>query len=141
MKENGIELRTVRELKVVHRESKTYWQGVAWMWKSGVDATSLLFDFRVIRLPDIAWATWLAGLSAVVVSALSGVLGVGGAITLVVALTLVVDVAFIFSRFKPYPHPMRFLCALALSPPLMLAYLGGRSAGLPLVPLRHRLSV
>jgi glycosyltransferase involved in cell wall biosynthesis len=141
MKENGIELRTVRELKVAHRESKTYWQGIAWMWKSGVDATSLLFEFGVIRLPDIAWATWLAGLIASVVSGVSGVLSSVEAVTLVVALTLIVDVAFIFSRFKPYPHPMRFLGALALSPTLMLAYLGGRSAGLPLVPLRRRHSV
>jgi hypothetical protein len=141
MKESGIELHTVRELKVEHRESKTYWQSIAWMWKSGVDATSLLFEFGVVRLPDIAWATWLAGLIAGVVSVVSGALGVGDAITLVVALTLIVDVAFIFSRFKPYPHLMRFLGALALSPPLMLAYLGGRSAGLPLVPFRHRHSV
>ena len=138
MKENGLELRTVRDLKVVHRESKTYWQGITWMWKSGVDATSLLFEFRVVRLPDIAWATWLVGFGAVVVSALLGVLGVGPALTFVVALTLMVDVSFVFSRFKPRPHTMRFLGALALSPPLMLAYLGGRSAGLPLAPFRLR---
>ena len=141
MKENGIELRTVRELKVAHRESKTYWQGIAWMWKSGVDATSLLFEFKVVRLPDIAWATWLAGLVALIGSASSGALGVGGAIVQAIALTLIVDIAFVFSRFKPHPHPMRFLAALALSPPLMLAYLAGRSVGLPLVPFRRRLSV
>ena len=108
------------------------------MWKSGVDATSLLFEFRAVRLPDIAWATWLVGLGAVVVSASLGALDVGRAIALAVALTLIVDGSFIFSRFEPRPHPMRFLGALALSPPLMLAYLGGRSVGLAIVPFRLR---
>jgi len=138
MKKNGVELRTIRDLKVEHRESKTYWQGISWMWKSGVDATSLLFEFRAVRLPDIAWATWLVGLGAVVVSASLGALDVGRAIALAVALTLIVDGSFIFSRFEPRPHPMRFLGALALSPPLMLAYLGGRSVGLAIVPFRLR---
>jgi glycosyltransferase involved in cell wall biosynthesis len=141
MKQNGFELRTIADLKVAHRETKTYQQGVLWMWKSGVDATLLLCEFRVVRLPDVAWATWLAGFCTVTVLGALGVLGVEPAVALIVALTLIVDISFVISRFKPHPHPLRFLGALVLSPPLMLAYLVGRSAGLPLVPFRLRRSV
>lgn len=130
MTHDGLRLRTIRDLKVAHGESKTYWQALSWMWQSGVDATSLLFEFRRIRVPDLAWLTWLAGLVAVVACACAGALGIWIAISVVVALTLVVDGAFILSRFAPLPHPIRFLDALAISPPLMLAYLAGRSAGL-----------
>jgi glycosyltransferase involved in cell wall biosynthesis len=140
MKQNGFRLRTVTDLKVAHRETKTYPQGISWMWKSGVDATFLLFEFRVVRLPDLAWAAWFAGLCATIVLGALGALGVLPAIALAIALTLLVDVSFVVSRFQPHPHPLRFIGALALSPPLMLAYLAGRSAGLTTAPFRLRRS-
>jgi glycosyltransferase involved in cell wall biosynthesis len=138
MKQKGLQLRTLSDLKVEHRETKTYWQSISWMWKSGVDATLLLFEFRVVRLPDLAWAIWLAGCCVLVATAVLEAVSVGFAIALMVALTVMVAISFVVSRFRSRPHPYRFLAALALSPPLMLAYLVGRSAGLPLVPFRLR---
>lgn len=137
MAQHGFKLRTIRDLKVTHRETKTYRKGISWMWESGVDATSLLYEFRVIRLPDVAWFSWFAGTCLVIVLALLHVLSAGLTVALVAAFTVVVDVAFVFSRFLLRPHPARFLGALVISPPLMLAYLLGRSAGLVLAPLRR----
>ena len=140
MTRQGLRLRTVEDLKVEHRESKTYWKAISWMWQSGVDATSLLFEFRVFRLPDLAWITWLLVFLTAVASAGLGVLGIWLSIVAIVTMTLVINVLFICSRFTPRPHLIRFLAALALSPPMMLAYLSGRTAGLLRVPylLRHQ---
>lgn len=138
MNERGFVLRTLKDLKVEHRELKTYGQSMAWMWKSGVDATSLLTEFRIVRLPDVAWATWLACCATALAMAAAGILGIGEGVAIDIAMTLTVNAAFVISRFRILPHPLRFLAALVISPPLMLAYLCGRSAGLPLALVRIR---
>jgi glycosyltransferase involved in cell wall biosynthesis len=130
MTQAGLRLRTVNNLKVVHRETKSYWSGVLWMWESGVDATSLPFEFRIVRLADLAWLAWLASVVTCVVLAALGGIGAGLAAALAAAVTLVIDIAFVFSRFTMRARPLRFLAALAISPPMMLAYLAGRTAGL-----------
>lgn len=130
MVRNGLRLSTIRDLVVEHRESKTYLEAVSWMWRSGVDATALLFEFGVFRLPDLAWITWTTGaLTMILVAAIGGV-AVWVAAATVTALTLFVSFPFVGSRFLPRPRPMRFLIALVISPPLILAYLTGRCVGL-----------
>lgn len=135
MTRQGIRLRTVEDLKVEHRETKTYWGAVSWMWQLGVDATSLLFEFRVFRMPDLAWLSWCTVLLLSVATLELGVSEFEFSLFVVLALTLVIDAMFIYSRFCPRPHPMRFFGALAISPPLMLVYLVGRTAGLLGIPL------
>jgi hypothetical protein len=139
MVHQGLRLRTIDDLVVVHAESKSYWRAISWMWQSGVDATALLFEFRRLRLPDLAWLAWTAGVVAVAVAAAVGDLGIGSTIATLAALTLVVDGLFISTRFRALPHPVRFLNALALNVPLMVAYLLGRSAGLAHVARLTRL--
>ncbi len=136
----GLRLRTITDLKVVHREAKTYWAGVSWMWQSGVDATSLLFEFRVVRLADLAWLSWIAGFLALVVASTVGHLGGLWFVAIGALLTVAVDAGFIYSRFALRPSPLRFLGALLISPPMMLAYLLGRTAGLVRIPLLLRRS-
>jgi hypothetical protein len=125
----GLELRTLDDLTVEHRESKTYGKAVSWMWESGVDATSLLFEFRSVRLPDLAWLAWLLGILLAVVASAVGVVSFWLSFCFAAALTLIVDVLFINSRFTPRSRPLRFLAALVISPPMMLAYLLGRTTG------------
>jgi hypothetical protein len=126
----GLRLGTIDDLVVEHRETKTYRQGVAWMWRSGVDATALLFEFRVVRLPDLAWITWSAGVLTVIVVAATGAASAVEAGATLVALTVFISCLFVASRFLLRPRPMRFLIALVLSPPMILGYLLGRCAGL-----------
>lgn len=138
MTRSGLRLRTIEDLKVMHRETKTYWGAISWMWESGVDSTSLLFEFRVIRPPDLAWFTWSVGCVVAVAAGVLGKVPVWQSIVAIAAFTLVINLLFIYSRFKPRPRPMRFLGVLMISPPMMLAYLAGRSAGLFRAPLLLR---
>lgn len=130
MVRDGLLLTTLGDLVVEHRELKTYVESIGWMWHSGVDATALLFEFRVLRVPDIAWIIWTVGALATVIGAATGIIGVAWAISSLCALTLVISLLFVRSRFLPRPHLWRFLWSFVLSPPLILAYLVGRSAGL-----------
>lgn len=130
----GYRLRTVEGLTVEHRETKTYMRAVWWMWQSGVDATSLLFEFRIFRMPDFAWLAWLSVLLLTALAAGLGFLGLVLSIVAIVAMTIVVNALYIWSRFNQRPYVMRFLVAQLISPPMMLAYLVGRTAGLIRIP-------
>jgi glycosyltransferase involved in cell wall biosynthesis len=134
MTREGLRLRTLEDLKVQHRETKTFLKSIVWMWHSGVDATSLLFEFRVVRLPDLAWLAWMLVLVAAFVVDGFGAIGLLRSIVVIAAMTLFVSGLFIFSRFKVRPHLLRFLAALLINPPTMLSYLLGRTAGLFLAP-------
>jgi glycosyltransferase involved in cell wall biosynthesis len=130
MVRDGLLLTTLGDLVVEHRESKTYVESIVWMWHSGVDATALLFEFRVFRVPDSAWIIWTVGVLTTVIGTSTGIIGVALATSPLVALTLVISLLFVRSRFLARPHPWRFLWAFVISPPLILAYLIGRCAGL-----------
>jgi glycosyltransferase involved in cell wall biosynthesis len=130
MVRSGLRLATIDDLVVEHRESKTYAEAVSWMWHSGVDATGLLFEFRVVRPPDLAWTVWLAGVLAMVVAVPLGDVALWVAIVAVTVLTLLISFAFTASRFHLHPRSVRFLAALVISPPLILSYLLGRCGGL-----------
>jgi glycosyltransferase involved in cell wall biosynthesis len=124
----GLKLVTVLDLIVEHRETKSYRKAVKWMWQSGIDATALLFEFRIVRTPDLAWFAWLFGTaSSIIVGVLAGWWW-GGAI--LVGETAAVNLGFIYSRFMLFPHPSRWMKATIVSLPLLIAYLLGRCAGL-----------
>jgi glycosyltransferase involved in cell wall biosynthesis len=130
MVRDGLRLSTVEDLVVEHRESKTYLEALAWMWRSGIDATALLFEFRVVRLPDLAWLTWSVGVLTMILVAVTGGVGAWVAAAAIIALTLITSSLFIRSRFLLRPRPLRYINALLISPPLILVYLSGRCAGL-----------
>jgi len=94
-------------------------------WRSvdvgiGCRRNSLPFEFRIVRLADLAWLSWLASLIALVVLAAVGEIGVALAAVLAGAVTLVIDVSFVFSRFTVRARPLRFIAALTISPPMMV---------------------
>jgi cellulose synthase/poly-beta-1,6-N-acetylglucosamine synthase-like glycosyltransferase len=130
MVRSGLRLTTLGDLVVEHRETKTYWQALRWMWRSGIDATALLFEFRVLRMPDLAWLSWSALVLGAIVAIPLGTVAPWLAVVVVVAFTLVVSCLFTAARFLLRPRFVRFLAALVLSPPLILTYLVGRCAGL-----------
>ena len=130
MVRKGLRLTTISDLVVAHRESKTYFEAVTWMWYSGIDATALLFEFRIVRIPDLAWLTWTVGVIVAVLLVATRFVGVFAALVAVAALTIMISCLFVGSRFVPRPRPLRFLFALVISPPLILSYLTGRCVGL-----------
>jgi glycosyltransferase involved in cell wall biosynthesis len=130
MVRDGLRLATLGDLVVEHRETKTYWQALRWMWRSGVDATALLFEYRVVRVPDLAWISWCVVVLCAIVLIPFGTVAPWLAIVVALAFTLVVSSLFTGARFLLRPRFGRFLAALVLSPPLILVYLVGRCAGL-----------
>ncbi len=42
-------------LTVIHRESKSFWQSLRWLYESGIGATRQFKQFKIIRLPDLAF--------------------------------------------------------------------------------------
>jgi glycosyltransferase involved in cell wall biosynthesis len=130
MLHEGLRLTTLTDLVVEHRESKTYRQALTWMWRSGEDATSLLLEFGVVRLPDLAWGAWTASIITLCALTASGVTNPWIAVTVFCAFTLIIDFMFVGSRFRPLPRPLGFVAALLISPPMVVTYLSGRVAGL-----------
>jgi glycosyltransferase involved in cell wall biosynthesis len=130
MVRNGLRLATLGDLVVEHRETKTYGQALRWMGRSGVDATALLFEFRVVRVPDLAWLSWCAVVICAIVVIPVGTVAPWLAVAVAIVFTLIVSFLFTAARFLVRPHFGRFLAALVLSPPLILTYLVGRCAGL-----------
>jgi glycosyltransferase involved in cell wall biosynthesis len=127
LRAKGFRMLAVDGLTVRHLEDKSYRQHVAWLFESGRDATSLLAEFGEVRLPDVVWASWL-GMTAVslVMAASRGrrwlLAPLAGA-----AVTGVVHVA---SRFENRPRH-RFAAACVAHTPAMVAYLVGRTLGIP----------
>jgi glycosyltransferase involved in cell wall biosynthesis len=130
MVRSGLRLTTLRDLVVEHRETKTYGEALAWMWHSGSDATAILFEYRVLRLPDLAWFVWTAGVVTTVILAATDVVNAWVPIATVLVLTVLVSVLFVRSRFLARPRTWRYLMAQVLTPPLIVTYLIGRGSGL-----------
>jgi glycosyltransferase involved in cell wall biosynthesis len=125
----GHSLATIPSVTVQHREAKTYAKAILWLYESGVDASSLLLEFRRIRLPDITWATWFTlHLLLLPVALLLSVYPLLVLLTSTI-LTVLPALGHAFARFQPFPHPLRFLAASLANIPLMTAYLIGRTVG------------
>jgi glycosyltransferase involved in cell wall biosynthesis len=127
-------LYSIPGLQVDHREDKPYAAALRWLYASGVDATALLAEFRIVRFPDISHAAWLGAGAA---SVIGGAAGFPAALALLPAATLAIAFAHAATRFDPRPSPLRFAAAAALDVPAITAYLAGRTVGLVRLALRR----
>jgi glycosyltransferase involved in cell wall biosynthesis len=125
----GKRVRTLESVVVIHHEAKSYRKAVSWMWQSGRDSTQLLREFRIVRMPDLAWLTWLVLSVAAIVAALVGALSPLVAVAVVFGAAVGVNVLYIYSRFS-VAKPLRWLATAVANIPLMVNYLLGRTWGL-----------
>ena len=123
--EAGQRTRTVPGLVVAHAEHKSYRAGLRWLYTSGIDATALWAEFRLLRSPDLAWTGWLASL--IVSLSLWPRLG-PVALLLFVAVTGVIGSLHALTRFHLCPLAP-FARAWLLDQPALVAYLLGRTVG------------
>lgn len=126
----GHSLATITSVVVEHREAKSYTKAIRWLYDSGVDAASLLLEFRRVRTPDIAWFIWF--LTHLVLIAYILVDPDGFVVYALISIFLTGFIAFshVFARFDPRPNPRGWLLAGLANIILMSAYLVGRSVGL-----------
>jgi glycosyltransferase involved in cell wall biosynthesis len=127
LRAKGLRMAAVDGLTVRHLEDKSYQQHVAWLFESGRDATSLLAEFGEVRFPDVVWASWL-GLTAA--SLAMGATRDWRWLLLPIAGAAATGVGHVASRFENRPRH-RFAAACVAHTPAMLAYLVGRTLGIP----------
>jgi glycosyltransferase involved in cell wall biosynthesis len=134
----GFSIATVPGLVAEHRESKSYRASIGWMWQNGVDAARLPFEFRRLRVPDLAWLGWMVVLAVLAILASWGVISWTTAVGALLGWTVVITTAHTVSRFRLRPRTLRWLAAAALDVPLVTTYLAGRTAGFPLAAMTAR---
>jgi glycosyltransferase involved in cell wall biosynthesis len=127
LRAKGLRMLAVDGLTVRHLEDKSYRQHVAWLFESGRDATSLLAEFGEVRFPDMVWASWL-GLTAV--SLVMGATRDWRWLLVPIVAAAGTGVGHVASRFESRPRH-RFVAACAAHTPAMVAYLMGRTLGIP----------
>jgi glycosyltransferase involved in cell wall biosynthesis len=123
---NGVHTRAIEGLLVRHEESKRYGEALAWLYLSGCGASRQLLRYRQIRLPDKAYAGFIACL----------LLGV--ALAPIRPLVLLVPVLYVVASAALHLHtrfivtPRRiFACAAAalVNSTLLTSYYLGRTVG------------
>lgn len=140
MVEAGMLVTTIKDLKVEHHESKSYWRAWPYMWGKGYHANEILRDLRVFRFPDLVWLSWclalVASIAVVVVDLVPGWV----AVAFVAGLTVAIDVGAMLQRFYFTPTPLRWLAASAANLPLITLYLLARSLSSPRLLLRGQVT-
>jgi glycosyltransferase involved in cell wall biosynthesis len=123
----GYSLRRVPGLTVEHDESRGYAAGLRWRFDNALDASSHPRDLGRIRQADIVWGGWLG---AWVVAVVGAVLRSPQWLLLGLAASIAPGIMHAVSRFRPRPAGS-FLLACVLDVPLLIAYLVGRTVGIP----------
>ena len=131
----GYRTQSIGDLVVKHAESKSYKRTIIWQYQQGKEATSLLWGYRKIRVPDLAW------FGSIVVFILSLYLYwksnlIAGTLFLEVAYCYVLSVVFLYSRFNLKLFSARTYLAINVNSVLMASYLAGRFVGF--FPRRHK---
>ena len=120
-------VKTVPGIIVQHIEHKSFAQSIKWLYKSGEDATKLLFEFRILRRPDLVFVIFLL---LVLATAIGG-LTFGAPATLpILGFLGLVGFAHLYSKFEVTTRPLGFLMGIIPNSVLMTSYLVGRSVGL-----------
>jgi glycosyltransferase involved in cell wall biosynthesis len=124
---DGHQLRRVPGLIVHHDETKSYRDALRWRYVNGIDASSHPREIGRVRLADLVWGGWLGSW---VVAAVGAVVASPSWLMLGLAASIVPGVAHAASRFERRPA-WGFLLACVLDVPLLVAYLVGRTVGIP----------
>ncbi len=127
--ENGYRLSCLPGLQVEHREDKSLFRTVLWLYQSGRGATRQLFRYRQVRVPDIAFG----GAVAIVVTSLSARSRRPWIARLLLpAYLLATSERHVHGRFLATGsagYRTRYFGAVAVNTVLIAAYFAGRAVG------------
>jgi len=126
LQKRGFKLKRIDNLVVQHVETKTYRESIAWLYKSGVDATRLWLEFKITRAPDIAAILFLG--SVIVIPALIPFFGLWSSLSALI-LVLFVGLSHLVSKFYFHKNTLGFIAAWLPNSALMLSYFLGRIYG------------
>lgn len=129
-------LHSVRGLSVAHEEDKSWAKSLSWLYQSGRGATRQLKTYREIRLPDLAFAGFLGLLLAGIVASLW--LQTAWPVVPAVLYPLLTSALHVWTKFSwQASHAAKWLGAVLINYPLILAYYLGRIVGLA-IPAPHK---
>jgi len=131
----GFSTRSIGDLVIEHAESKSFKRTVVWQYQQGKEATSLLWDYKKIRVPDLAWFGTLFVLVFVSIF-LRGNNLFAGIFLGELAYCFLVSTVFLYSRFHLKLLSSRTYLAINVNSIFMASYLVGRLVGL--IPRRRR---
>ena len=134
----GLRVRTLKDLKVEHREAKSDRKTLAFLHETGFNATEILRDLRLFRFPDLVWVCWVACVVAAVLSAALGATSWWVAFGAVLLVTVAVDVGAMIQRFYFRAAPWRWAAATAANLPLITTYLASRTFYAPRLLMKRR---
>ena len=122
----GFKAATLPGLTVTHRESKTYWDSVRWLFESGQGATRQLVLFKQVRTADLAtFAFWFVTAASCLLAAKKLRWGATPG-----AYCLICSAAHLYLRFDLRAEPFGAVRAVIAHSTLLLSYFAGRTAGL-----------
>lgn len=136
MSDAGLRMHTIADLVVEHRETKSLFRSIRWLYESGLGASAQFRTQRVVRPPDIAFAGLIGSVAA-------GVLLTGAArdrirtvATIPVAYIGLMAFLHLWTRVDMKATPLRSAAAWLCNSLLLASYFAGRTVGL--LRLRRR---
>jgi len=130
LERKGFRLASISDVVVAHSESKSFKKTMKWQFEQGCDATKLLFEYRKVRLPDIAWIGTFPLLFAPWVLADKPYEGLAFLIFLLFAYIQLVSLIFLHSRFFLRFSKVRTTYGVFVNSLFMSNYLIGRYVGI-----------
>jgi len=124
----GYKTKSIGDLVVKHAESKTYKRTIIWQYQQGKEATSLLWSYGKIRVPDLAWFGSTGVLMLPLYLCRKNNLIVG-ALFFEASYCYLLSIVFLYSRFNLKLFSARTYLAININSVLMASYLAGRFVG------------
>jgi len=129
LERKGYKTKSIKDLIVKHSESKSFRRTVVWQYQQGQEAMSLLWDYRKIRIPDIAWlGTAVMPIVSLVFFGKTKFLP--SVVLSEILYGTVVSAIFLLSRFNLKAHKVRTYGAISVNFIFMMSYFVGRYRGL-----------
>jgi glycosyltransferase involved in cell wall biosynthesis len=130
MQAAGIPTKTLSDLVVDHRETKSYGKSLSWLLESGIGASRQFYEHRQIRLPDLAFIGFVALVVLGVIAPLATNLPWWFSLLVLFLYVSASSLMHLRGKFYLERTPLRSLAGLLLNDTLITSYYIGRLAGL-----------
>ena len=116
-------------LTVEHHESKSFLRSLQWLFISGIGATRQLFNFKEIRLPDIAFF----GFTVIILLTLISIVALSitkAILILPLCYAILSSTLHLHGKFQLSKNPVQSLFACIVNSIFILSYYAGRIIGI-----------
>lgn len=129
MEAAGLKVKTLSDLVVEHRETKSYRKSLAWLFESGIGASHQFYEHRQVRLPDLAFVGFIVLVLLAAVIPFVTPIAWGYALLALFFYVSASSFMHLWGKFYLQRTPLRSLAALLINDTLILSYYLGRLVG------------